>query len=302
MSAYDLIRWAKPTQKAYLDTVEIYRKQPNQPDTLITLSLPKLKDERTTLKNQDRIVIKTNGALTKYKTITISGEIRYPGTYIARNNEKLSDIIQRAGGYTQDAFLKGAVFTRKNTQQKEALGHQRVLEEEKKRLIFDQKKATAISTDYQIIYAHAISFLEDRITESKGRAIITLKPIEELKDSPYNIPIEDGDELVIPEIPETVQVVGGVQQPTALLYHKGKKTNYYVKNAGSYSEFAQKNKYYIIKANGSVETNNRVVDRGDTIYVPEKVKVYVNWIGLTSKLTTIIFNTLVSLKTLEIIK
>ena len=140
-----------------------------------------------------------------------------------------------------------------------------------------------------------ISGKEKKIKESTGRMIIKLEPLSQLEKSNYDITLEDGDVLIIPEHPETIQVVGGVQQPMALLYQKGNKPRHYIRQAGSYTEFARKNKHFLLKANGTVKINGTNVSAGDTIYVPEKVKVYTNWLEVATKITTLVVQTLTSL-------
>jgi hypothetical protein len=171
-----------------------------------------------------------------------------------------------------------------------------VLEEEKKRLIYDQRRMGALNNDNQFVYSGAIQFLQNRIDDTQGRMVIKLQSIDQLKNSRYDIEIENEDTLHIPVTPASVQIVGGVQHPTSIIYEDSKEASFYIKQAGGYSEFAKKGDVLVFKSNGTIIKNPDSIERGDTIYIPEKIKVTTNWLGIFTEITQLLFNILTSLK------
>ena len=282
MRISDIVNLSKLEEFADITRVELFRKSPGKPDAVYPLDLSEILKQPHTgidikLKNNDHIFIRYNSEDVKLKRVTLTGEVKYPGVYMARESETIADILERAGGFTKEAFLEGSIFKRKNVKQAQTLGQSRILEEEKKRLIFDQRRIGAVNQDNQFVYQSAIRFLEDKIEDSKGRIIINLAPYNTFENSKENVTLEDGDTIDIPVIPDTVQVVGGVQNPTAIIYAPNKKSGYYIDKAGNYTEFASKKDFYIFKSNGSIVSNSTKVERGDIIYVPETIRVYRNW-------------------------
>lgn len=301
MRISDLIFLAKLAPYSDYNNAEFYRKNSDGKEELISLDLEDIltnpnSPKNLTLKMNDRIYIRHNVKATKLKKITLSGEVKYPGIYLARDGEKLSSIIKRAGGYTEDAFLKGANFQRKSVKELEAEGHTQVLEEEKKRLIYDQRRMGALNNENQFVYSGAIQFLQNRIDDAMGRVVIKLQQTEHLLESRYDIEVEDEDTLHIPKTPVSVQIVGGVQHPTSLIFEPSKGYSYYIKQAGGYSEFGKQGKILVFKADGTILKNPKTIERGDTIYVPEKIKVTTNWLSIFTEITQILFNVLTSLK------
>jgi protein involved in polysaccharide export with SLBB domain len=295
MTVHDLIRLAKPTPEATFENIELFRKHGNSGDhseSIVRIDLESTPSLKMPLYPNDRISIKTNRELTLLKRVTLKGEFNKPGIYIAKQGESLSSIFERAGGFTSDAFLEGAIFTRKNTKDNEVSGYQRILEEEKKRLVLDQRTNHLIKTDFTQVFSTVAMFLDEKIEKSKGRAVIYLTPLPTFKGSPHDIPVEDGDVIEIPEIPETVQIMGGIQQPTALMYKPEKNHKYYIKLAGNYSDFAKKSQFYVIKPNGTIAMNSKQINRGDTIYIPENPKIYVDWLDILAKITGIVSSSL----------
>ena len=301
MTLSDLVILAEPQSYAELNHAELFRNVKGK-EQLFNVSIKALlnnplSEENITLEENDFIFIKTTLNANKYKKIIISGEVRFPGEYLARENETLISIIQRAGGVTKKAFLDGGLFYRKSVKNLEISGNKKILSEEQKRLIFDQRKEKDANS--LLFYKEAITFLENKIEESSGRISISLKDILDKKAS---LQLEDGDTLHIPEIPTTIQVVGGVQQTTSTLYVKKKPVSFYINKAGGYSEFAKKRKVYIFKANGEIRLNEKIVEAGDTIYVPEKPTYTVNWLEITSSISKILFNIISVLKITDLIQ
>ena len=114
--------------------------------------------------------------------------------------------------------------------------------------------------------------------------------------------LEDGDTLSIPTVPDSIQIVGGVSYPTSLRFITGKGLNYYIKKAGGLSEFSIKDTFYVFKSNGQIAKNNVNIQKGDTIYIPEEVKVRLNVWKETKDVIKVIFELVSIMNVFNLIK
>ncbi|NWO04829.1 MAG: SLBB domain-containing protein, partial [Alteromonadaceae bacterium] len=184
------------------------------------------------LRSRDRILIKAIPEFGKTRTITLSGEVRYPGSYTFRDGETLKDILQRAGGLTQNAYPKGAVFTREKLRQLEA---QRLREAEERLqgdLLGIQLEGDSFGGDNAKRVQEVQGLLDD-VQESRavGRMVIDLPAV--LANERYqSIRLQDGDQLTVPVIPQAVTVVGEVQYPTSHLHTQGLTVEDYLERSG----------------------------------------------------------------------
>jgi polysaccharide export outer membrane protein len=239
----------------------------------------------------------------KKKTVSISGEVCFPGDYQIRSEERLSDLLKRAGGFTERAYLRGASFTReavKKMQQDRLNDLMKKLEIEIAQF-GSQEMQTALSKEdlaAQAQFVSAQKALVDKLSEAEasGRLVISLAPINELKGRSSDLFLEDGDRLYIPQRPNTVSVLGAVYNPTALVYDEDRPTvEYYLNKTGGPTDNAEVDQMYIIRADGTVvskggeswfgvtwsDEDNRwamggTIDDvklypGDTILVPQKL-------------------------------
>ena len=283
MKLSDLLLAAKLSPQAELSNVEVFRSNAEK-NTIHTINTTSIISNRNntqniTLKENDIITIRYKKNTQTTKRITLTGEVHYPGLYLATNTDTLETIIKRAGGFTSYAFVNGAILKRENSKNQEASGYKQVLNDEKKRIIFDQTRLSRMPEGAQFLYQNSLKFIQEKIHESEGRVVFNI--------SNTQLKVEDGDTLHIPETPNFIQVVGGVNNPTGLLYIKNKSARHYIKQAGNYSNFAQKNAIYIFKTNGSVSKNTKHIERGDTIYVTEKIQL--NWVdSLTRSLDILV--------------
>ena len=305
MKISDILSLAQLENFADLRIIEVYRKNKDRKDEVLQFSLETIltntdSTQNIALQDQDQISIRISSKLVKIKKVTLSGEFKYPGVYLALENEPLSNIIRRAGGYTEKAFLKGARFHRASIAQHESEGNKLILDAEKKRLIYDQNRNDSLNKDNSQIYNASIAFLQDKIDDSNGRLIIDLDP-ENFVKGKSDIVLEDGDSLFIPETPNSVQIVGGVELPTSVIFQDGSSPAYYIQHAGGLSAYAESHKYLVFKADGSVVSNAKKIERGDTIYVPEKIKIKTNWLQATNLAVQTLFGVIASLKLLKVI-
>jgi protein involved in polysaccharide export with SLBB domain len=150
-----------------------------------------------------------------------------------------------------------------------------------------------------------------RAVRIDGRVVIRLTSLDDFKGSKYDLELEDGDQLLIPETPGIVTVVGEVFNPTAILYEKGRTVSHYLRRVGGLTKEADKKQLSVINADGSVisiaqkrpgkvawdsESNqwffggfmNIELDPGDTIVVPRKMDRFF-WVKFTKDITQILF-------------
>lgn len=241
----------------------------------IPIKLADSATESTLLEPSDSVTIKRIPNWIAPESVTIEGEVAFPGVYTLQRGETLSQVIQRAGGLTPYAYPKGAIFSRESLRQLEA----ERLEDLQDKLEADiaaaelEKKegATKAST------AEANDILEDlKGVKPQGRMVIDLPSMlqgEEVAD----VQLVDGDKLLIPRFKQSITVVGEVQYPTSHLYEKKLDVDDYIERSGGLNKRADKNRIYVVKANGRVFLPERGgwfkrsgvdIEAGDTVVVP----------------------------------
>jgi protein involved in polysaccharide export with SLBB domain len=266
--------------------------------------------ENIPLQENDFLFIRTVPEWKLYNIVKITGEVRFPGTYTISKGEKLSSLLERAGGYTSKAYLKGAVFTReivREVQQKRI--DEMVARLEKELLVQGVSGVSAASSPEEARIKEAESKQSKdlidklRTVKASGRMVIALAQPEALKKSASDIELVEGDSLYIPSDPQSVQIIGAVFNQTAFVYNKGKNIESYVNLAGGYTESADKKRLYVFKADGTAvkpeggglfffgENTYRTgkdLEPGDTIVVPEKLEK-IAWLREVKDITQILY-------------
>ncbi len=205
----------------------------------------------------DRVSVRFKKGFTIDRNVTIEGEANYPGTYtITDKNNRISDLVKKAGGLSPFANVKGASLVRKvnNSTQKAQLS------------VVDQ-----ISKKDSI---------QNLITEDVVRIGIDLEAILKAggEKSKYDLILNEGDLLIIPSEKQTVEVRGEVMAPSIIRYDKSNSFNDFINNSGGFSDKAKKNRSYVIYANGDIRSTKRFlffksypkIEPGALIVVPQK--------------------------------
>ncbi len=242
-----------------------------------------------------------------YRTVQVQGEVRFPGTYTSEKGETLSSLIARAGGYTENAYLKGAVFTRESVR---AL-QQRQLNDSIDRLEQQLLSQSAQSMEASLTPEAALQqtaameqkralIAKMRAAKAMGRISLALAPLDAFKDSASDLPLAEGDVLFIPERPQQVQVIGAVYNSTAFIYNKKATVASYIKKAGGMTEHANDDEAYLLKVDGTAISNSQTggffgggfmssnLDPGDTIVAPEETE-RVAWLREVKDITQILY-------------
>lgn len=326
MRVSDLVDAAGGLRKnAYLKTAEVTRRhisQQGMETEKIEVDLEKAiagdPKHNIALQDYDHLVVRPIPELEFDRTATVSGEVRFPGTYPLRRGETLSSLIDRAGGYTERAYLKGTVFTRESAKVVQQQRMDELVRQIEETVLVDTDRAMGSAVDEETIRTQELRLKAKRELLSRlraaridGRVVIRLASLEQFKGSKYDLQLERGDNLSIPETPGVVSVVGEVFNPTALLYEKDRTVDYYLRRVGGLTREADKKQLSIIRADGSVVSiaqkdagriewdsgSNQWVfggfmsiklDPGDTIIVPRKMDEFF-WLRFTKDITQIIF-------------
>jgi protein involved in polysaccharide export with SLBB domain len=232
-------------------------------------------------------------------TVTLDGEVRFPGTYTIAPGDRLSDVIERAGGYTDKAFLPGARLIRKS-----------LAEEQRKQLdaflLIQEQRLTAESAAIQAggslrkdeILAEQESLQQRKDLLHKlaqqvvvGRMVVSLDTPANMRGTWRDLQLENGDRLTIPTMPSSVGVIGSVYSQATFLYEPGKPGSYYLKRAGGLLEDANKKAIYVLKADGSAINADTAFDSmqpGDVIIVPPSTEGKVRTTSLVRDLASIL--------------
>ncbi len=274
-------------EKAYPKTCEIiryYLKNGEREKKIINLDLSKSKT--FIVQAHDEIHIKRIPNWYERKQVILTGEVKFPGTYIIHTGEKLSSVIERAGGFTNEAFLYGAVFSRKEIAKLQRKSLQRSLSKLKEQVILASLRASGSKTMGQISVTEGMKAVQSLIDEAEkltpiGRIAINLKSnLQNFKGSPSDLTLKDGDKLYVPSCNDTVVVSGEVMNPMALTY-MGDNVRDYISRSGGLTEIADTDHIYVLHANGEAQkasvgsylfsSNNVKIKAGDVIIVPKKI-------------------------------
>lgn len=223
---------------------------------------------------------------TKQQKVTVRGEVAYPGEYLLiKKNERISDLVERVGGFSPHAYLEGATIFRKR---KEIL-------EEKKNDLFEtlQKKDSLLDLN---VASSTFQIPIDMVEIMKNGS----------KVSKYDIFLREGDELFIPSEKQTVEVQGEILSPSLVPFESFKSVREYLNSSGGLTGNAKKSSIYVVYANGRIKSTKSFmffhfypkIEPGAVILVPRKEETRKlstqEILGITTSLGTlgIIINTL----------
>jgi polysaccharide export outer membrane protein len=220
--------------------------------------------------------------------IKVNGEVNHPSTYGIQPGERLSSVLERAGGFTGHAYPYGALLTRRDVRDVELKSQMDLISRIKSERV-QLKSLPENDTDQKNAKLTAIAetdaTLEQLATkEPVGRVVIHIqKDIKTWKGTTADVTVRDGDELFIPKNPSTILVTGQVFNPTAIGLQSDRSARWYLSQAGGLTPMADKKAVFVVRADGSVISakNNSTgwwmgdplsasLRPGDTVVVPEK--------------------------------
>ncbi len=275
MKISDLIFQAKGLKKFASQVAELYRQRPGDTPEVIKLDITR---DDIALHEDDHLFIRYETEWIEKNKITISGEVVRPGEYVIQKGETLTDILKRAGGFTDKAYLPAAIFTRQSVKELQKKHMMEFIEMEQRKILEEESSLTALNlTEAErkqrmdsLQYRKGILESLSRV-DVPGRIIVNLPKILEGHEKFF---VEDGDTLHIPQIPSSVQIIGAVYNPGAIFYEPGKDVNYYLAKVGGPTNQANTKEIYVIRASGEVVSDIKKfgtrIERGDTIVVPQQ--------------------------------
>jgi Periplasmic protein involved in polysaccharide export len=207
----------------------------------------------------DQIYIRKAPSYVAQKTVTIQGEVKYPGPYsISNKDERIYDLIERSGGMTPNAFPEGARLRRVVDKQ---------IQQQFERIeTFDKNLGDGVISAAEKIPEDEYFMLELRLVE-----------IMKNPNSANNFLLKEGDEILIPVKTEEILVNGRVLNPAGLAWQKGKDLKYYIDRAGGFAVDAKKDKVYVVYSDGTTAITKNFIFRkypqvlpGSQIVVPQK--------------------------------
>ncbi|HHF2880050.1 TPA: SLBB domain-containing protein [Vibrio diabolicus] len=226
---------------------------------------------------RDRLNILEKPNVKLQSTVTLQGEVRFPGTYTVRQGETLNELLERAGGLTEFAHPQGAIFTREALRlQEQKLLNQYAAdmrkETAKKTFRADSNIGSVISDPEK-----TLAFVEEASrSKALGRMVVQLNRILKGERS-ADFMLEDGDFLFVPTFRNTVSIMGEVQVPITYLLDNKLDVDDYLNKAGGAKKQADEDRIFVVRADGSVYkpssgywfgNNKEELKAGDTIVVP----------------------------------
>ena len=193
-----------------------------------------------------------------YSQVAVLGEFRFPGTYTVRRGEKLSSLIERAGGFTEKAYPRGALFTRESVRELQQRRLMESIERLERDLLARGSASLSAAASPEELKAKEAEILQSKeliaklkTVQATGRMVLEIGSLEALRNSIYDIELENGDSLFVPENPRSLQALGAVFNQTAFVFDPTKALPDYIEMAGGYTEFADKDRVFVLKVNGS---------------------------------------------------
>jgi protein involved in polysaccharide export with SLBB domain len=250
------------TRKAYTLEAEVAKIDPRQPTQFLKVSLENLNNGANghtdiLLEEDDQVFIRQIPEWEVGLTVDVQGEVTFPGRYsIVKDSTYLSEILQKAGGFTDEAFLQEAYVIRPSTRLK--------FDKEFERL-HEMRREEMTDLEYQY-------FVMRQNTADVNHIVVDFEKLFYKNDHSQDVILEDGDIVVIPKIPKVVTVTGRVANPGGVTYIADANIKYYLAKVGGAAWDADLGKTKVIKVSGEVLDDEDIkhLQPGDIIWVPRK--------------------------------
>jgi polysaccharide export outer membrane protein len=218
-------------------------------------------------------------------SITVKGEVAHPGTYGIRPGERLSSVLQRAGGFLPSAYAYGAILERAEVRQLEAKQQDELVVRLKSEQGGLQGMPDANDAQRQAklvtLQQYQTVLMQLSANDPVGRVSIRISSsINQWRNTPADLQIRAGDTLIIPKKPDFVMVTGQVYSPTAVSFRPGRSAKWYLEQSGGPTNLANRKAIFVLRADGSViggkgsllrgDPLGAALQPGDTIVVPER--------------------------------
>lgn len=204
----------------------------------------------------DVVAVRRSPGYQKQRMVILDGEVVFEGRYaLVRKNERISELVKRAGGVTSDAYTRGGRLIRRMNEEERAVREASILAARQKQDEDSVSMERLTLSDY-----YNVGIELDKALANPG--------------SDYDVILREGDRLVIPEFVSTVTINGEVLSPNTVAYLKDKPLKYYISQAGGYADRAKKNRVYVVYMNGMITQakGSTKIEPGCEIVVPSKRK------------------------------
>jgi protein involved in polysaccharide export with SLBB domain len=232
--------------------------------------------------------------------VKVSGEVKHPSTFGIQPGERLSSVLERAGGYTDQAYPYGAVLMRREVKEMETQAQMELIA----RMNAERAQLVALpegDANQKNVKLNALAQTDSAMvqlakTPPIGRVVIHIaSDVKQWKNTPADVALRDGDVLVIPKKANVVMVNGQVFNPTAISAEHGRSAKWYLSQAGGLTPIADKKAVFVIRADGSVISSKNngagwfsgdpmsaALRPGDMVVVPEKTPKIggMNWTAI----------------------
>jgi len=250
------------TRSAYTLEAEVAKIDPKQPAQFVRVDLKKLFNDHDVsqdvlLEDDDRVFIRRIPEWEVGPIVQVRGEVMFPGYYsIVKDSTTLSEILNKAGGFTKNAMIREASLVRRSSKL--------TIDKE-----FERLKAMTREEMSDLEYEY---FVMKQNSEDVGRIVVDFYELMVLGDKSKDVVLENGDVIYVPKGPQIVGVTGRVAKPGGVIYKPGAKLSYYIDRAGGYSWDADKRRTKVIKATGEILDDEDVDEfvPGDQVWVPRK--------------------------------
>ncbi|MEW5681798.1 MAG: SLBB domain-containing protein [Pseudomonadota bacterium] len=259
-------------------------------------------DDNIALQNRDRLNVFSTPGWQDKREVVIEGEVRFPGTYIIQQGETLSQVIARAGGVTNNAFVYGSVFTREQVKEKEIMQYAKLVEQLK-----SDVATRALSAERSNVSPNdAMRMIKElEKIQPLGRLVVDLEQVMAANPA-FDLVVEHGDRLFVPRTNRAITVLGEVQHAGTHRFDASLSLQQYLELAGGLRKRADDERTYVIRADGSVmvptnswfSVSRSELKPGDTIIVPLDTE-YKDSLSLWSQVTQIFYQTAITIAALN---
>lgn len=251
------------------------------------------------LQSKDRLNVHKIPSWSENLTVELRGEFVFPGRYTIRRGETLSELIAKAGGFTEFSHQEASVFTRLKLKEMEKNNLLKLSSD----LKVEIASKSLSETNFAQSNAEIQTLLNDIVkVEPVGRLVLDLPRI--VKGGGYDVMLEGGDVLYVPSRKNSVNVIGQVQVPASHIYDENLTAGDYLNQSGGSKKRADESRIYVISANGTIKMLSdgnwfasnvgSNMKPGDTVVVPLDSE-YMNNLTLWTSATTIMYNTAVAI-------
>ena len=291
---------------AYIEAAEIRKTVVNSSGAMVieTSNIDLRELSESMLESRDHLHIRSVKDWNATDAVILAGEVFYPGSYLIGPNETLSSVIERAGGFTNESFIKGAVFTRESIKRKER--EQLQILGDNIRRDHAARSMTKESEDFSVSSSEVEAGISALLSSAVyGRLIIDLQSLMSGNQA-ADIVLQHGDMLTVPKFTNAVTVVGEVRRSGSFVLQDNYTIDDYLQLAAGMTVRGDEKEIYIIGADGSVnkgnnkrsllvfEGGNNKVQAGDTIVVPIR-STYQTPLNLYQTVSQVVFQSIASI-------